>query len=172
MLEIGPVSQEAKGQRRGGIKLSWIGDDVTEILVQKYVVRLDSKLKFVPAAIDGCDAFEISFTKKVVLKDFDGSRFCVGVEIVRIVANHRAKISDRLGRKSVLVGGASHRLNVVGSLALARGLLHLFVRNVVARELMANDKAQTILRRQVPLVIGRKISQRTGIREVLRNHRI
>ena len=57
-------------------------------------------------------------------------------------------------------------------LALARGLLHLFVRNFVAREFVANDEAQAIVRRQVALVVDGKIAQRARVRVVLRNHGI
>ena len=122
--------------------------------------------------VDGCGSLEISLAKPIVLEDLDGSRIRVGVEIIRVVADHRAKISHRMGRKSVLVGGDSHGLNVVRSLALARGLLHLFVRNIVARDFVANDESQAIFRRQVALVVDRKIAQRAGIRIVLRNHGI
>ena len=85
-----------------------------------------------------------------------GVEFVVGVEIIRIVADHAAKIGHDMGRKCVLVGGDPHRLEVVRGLALARGLLHLFVRNIVARELMADDKAKAIVGRQVALDSGPK----------------
>ena len=72
----------------------------------------------------------------------------------------------------MLVGSDSHGLDVIRCLALAGSLLHLFIRNIVARELLAHDESQAIFRRQLALVIDRKIAQRARIRIVLRHHGI
>ena len=76
---------------------------------------------------DGDAALEISFAKPIVLENLDRRRIGVGVEIVRVVAHHPAKIGHHVGRKNVLVGDDSHRfksLHFVAaggwSLALAR----------------------------------------------------
>ena len=62
------------------------------------------------------------------------------------------------------------KLSAVLALRPAQPLLHLFVRNVVAREFVADDEAQAIVGREVALVMDRKIAQRARIRVVLRNH--
>jgi hypothetical protein len=56
----------------------------------------------------------------------------------------------------VLVGGDSHRLNVLGRLPLARRLLHLFVGEFVACQFVANDESQAIFWSYVAFVVARK----------------
>ena len=63
----------------------------------------------------------------------------------------------------MLVGDNPHRFDVVRRLSLARGLLHKFVGNIVARDLMADDEVQAIVRRQVALIMDRKIAQRARV---------
>ena len=73
LLEVRPVSLEAEGGRRAVIKSRRIRNNVVEVLMQEYVVRLDPKFPLVPAAVDGEGTFEISFAKRVVLKNLYGS---------------------------------------------------------------------------------------------------
>src|SRR5271169_5605400 len=130
LLEVRAAGQKTKGKGRAGIKLRWVGNVVVEVFVEESVVRLDSKLPFVSSMIHGDAALEIAFAKAIVLKNFDGSGFRVGVEIIGIVADHAAKIGDGMRGKSVFEGDDAHGLDVIRVLTLARGLLHEFVRDV------------------------------------------
>src|ERR1700722_15522363 len=133
-------------ERGGGarIELSRVGDDVVEVFVQKGVVRLHAKLEFVAPMIYRSGPLEISFAEPIVLKNFYWSRIRVGIEIICVVADHSTEINQRVRRKYVLVGSDSHRLDVIRRLALASGLLYLFIRNIVAREFVAYDESQAI----------------------------
>ena len=71
--EAGGKETERRGCAR--IKLSRVGDDVPEILIQKGIVRLDAKL--VAAMIYSDGFLEISFAKPIVLKHFDWSEFAL-----------------------------------------------------------------------------------------------
>src|SRR5450755_11945 len=136
LLKVGPVSQKVKVDRSVIVKLTGIGNVVAQVFVKKCVVRFETEFPLVPAMDNRSCAFEIRLAEGVLLEDFDGSRFRVGVETVGVIAAHHAKISGRVGRKAVLVGRDAHRLDVLGGLALARGLLYQFVRDIVARQLV------------------------------------
>src|SRR5277367_6788083 len=123
LLEVRAAGLKAKRKRRAVIKLRRIGNVVAEVFVQESVVRFNSKLPFVPPMIDGPGALEITFAKAIVLENFDGGGCRVGVEIIGIIADHAAKVGDRMRRKGVLVGDGAHGLDVIRVLKLARGLL-------------------------------------------------
>ena len=70
---------------------------ISEILIQKNIVGLQSDFPFVAAVNGGKRAFEISFAKPIVLKNLYRGRIRVGIEIICIVAHHHAKIGHHVG---------------------------------------------------------------------------
>ena len=94
--------------------------------------------------VDGRHALEIDFVEPIVLKENDGGRQCVGVEVVPVIAHHAAKVSDDLWREDVPVGDNPHGFEIVRILLLARrsfsharwiapGLLNKLVGKLVTR---------------------------------------
>src|ERR1700683_416660 len=49
LLQVRAIRQKAESRRRAGIKLRWVRNSVSEILVQKNIVGLDSEFPFVLA---------------------------------------------------------------------------------------------------------------------------
>src|SRR5579862_3395201 len=113
LLQIRAVGKEGEGWRGAVIKPGWIGDDVSEILVQESVVRFYSEFKFVAAMNRGDRALEISFVEEIVLKNLDGRGIWIRVEIVGVIANHAAQIGHYIPRKDMLVGNDPYRFDVV-----------------------------------------------------------
>ncbi len=72
----------------------------------------------------------------------------------------------------MLVGNDPHGFKVVAVLELPRGLLQLFVGDLIARESMADNQAQAVFRREFALVVQRKISGRAVVGVILGNHRV
>ena len=72
LLKVRAVARKGEGQGSARIELRVIGDEKTEILMQKRVVRFHSCLDFLPAMADGNAGFEISLIELIVLKDLDG----------------------------------------------------------------------------------------------------
>ena len=174
---------EGEVQRRAGVELRRVGDGVIEILVQEGVVRLDAHLPFIAAMVDGDHSLEITFVEPVVLKQNNRSGQSIGVEVIAVIAHHAAKIADHIGRENVPVGDRTHGFEIVGILLLARracghargiapGLLHDLVGKQIARQLIPGDEVDAVIGREVALVIGGKIADGSGVRVILRNHRI
>ena len=94
--------------------------------------------------------------KPVVLKDLDGGGVDIGIEMVRVVAHHAAKVGNHIGRKRVLIGDDAHRFKIIGVLKLRfrrlggvervgmRRLLNLLVGKLISRKLMPHDNAQSV----------------------------
>ena len=97
LFEIRAIGQKVEGSGRAGIKLGWIGDVESKVLIQESIVGLDSEFPFLAAVNGGNGAFEISFAKPIVLKNLYGSGIRVGIEIDGIVANHGVKIGHHMG---------------------------------------------------------------------------
>src|SRR3984957_6348607 len=96
LFEIGATGQKMERRRGAGIKLGWIGDVESKILIQDSTVGLDSEFPFLAAVNGGDSTFEISFAKPIVLKNLYGSGIRVGIEIDGIVANHGVKIDHHM----------------------------------------------------------------------------
>src|SRR5277367_356597 len=98
-------AREAERQRRIGIELRRVSDQVSEILVQKRVVRFNADFPLVPAVSNRDRSLEISLVEPIVLEQDDGCRKVIRIKVVGIVPNHPAKISDHIGRENMPVGG-------------------------------------------------------------------
>ena len=181
LARIGPW--EAERQGRVVVKLRGVGDDVIEILVQESIVRFDADLPFIPAVVDREHSLEIQLVKPVVLKQNDRSGQGIGIKVVGVVAHHAAKIADHIGREDVPVGGNGHGLEVVGILPLARrslglarriapSLLHDLVGNLVARQRVAHDEIDAVVRRQIALIVCGEIADGSAVGVVLRYYGI
>ena len=172
LFEVRAIRQKSKSKGRARIILRGIGDRVPEILVQEHIVRLRAELPFVVPVVDGNRTLEISLAKPVVLEHFHRRRIGVRIEIVRVLADHRPDVRDRVRRENVLVGSDPHRLEVIRVLPLPSCLLDELIWNLVARELVPHGQVEVIFGSQVPLEIDREITRRTRVRKIFRNHGI
>src|SRR5271166_1147567 len=167
LLEIWSITNKAEPSWRAGVELGGVGDDVGEFLVQENVVRLDTDLPLLFAAVDGNRSFEIRLGKVVALKGNDGRGQQIRRQAVGVVAKHASKIADNVRRENVLVGDDPDVFEDVAILPLASGLLHLLVRYVKAGQFVAVHQAQTIARGKVALIVTGEITQGPIVRIVL-----
>src|SRR5271165_50624 len=136
LLQVWPIAHKAERRRRSGVELRGIGDYVGEALVQEDVIRLDTDLPLLPAAVNGNRSFEISFGKAVALESNDGCGQQIRRQAVRVVAYHPSQVAHNVGREQMLIRDDSHVLVDVAILPLASGLLHLLVRYIKAGQFM------------------------------------
>ena len=73
LFEIRALAREGEGSGVSVVELGCIRDDVTEIFVQESVVGFDTDLPFIPSAVSGEACFDVTFTKPIVLENFDRS---------------------------------------------------------------------------------------------------
>ena len=97
LLEIGAVGDEREIGGSLGIKLSGVGDVVAEIFVEKDVVGFEAEFPLVAATGDGPRSLEVGFAKEILLEDLDGSGVGIGVKADVVVADHGAKVGERVG---------------------------------------------------------------------------
>ena len=104
LLKIGTAARAKVGwpwkieyDRRSRIETRRIGNRAGEVFVQKHIVRFDSDLPFVHAAMNGYIAFEVFFAEPVALKRNDGCRKRIGIQIIRILAHHAPQVPHNIG---------------------------------------------------------------------------
>jgi len=73
---------EGECNRRGGIKLRLIGDDVAEVLSELSEIDFETSFEFVAAAMIGGASLQILFVESAVLKSDDGRGLGIGLEAV------------------------------------------------------------------------------------------
>src|SRR4029077_8676913 len=94
------------------------GDEVAEVFVEKKIVGFEDGFSFVAVVMHGDGGVDISLFEVVAQEGSDGPGAAVGVEVVRVIAHHAANIGEDVRRKDVLVGRATHRLEIASGLEL------------------------------------------------------
>ena len=140
--------------------------------MKKKTVGFDSRLEFVAFVMNGDGGVEVSLSEVVVLKRHDGGGVWIGVEIVRVVADHASKIGEDVGRENVLISDDAHGLKVIGGLELASRLLNLLIGEFKAGKCVANAQSEMVFGREVAGEGEREISSGAAVGEIFRNHRI
>lgn len=161
---------EIEGTER--IELRGIGDVVAERFVEVSGVDFSAGFPFLAAAMNRDRRFDVGFAEATILKSDDGSGKRVGVESLRIIADHGAKIGEDVGGKSVLVGGEAEGFENGAILALRGGLLNEFVGDFEARKAVAEQKADAVLVREIALVTNGVIGVGAGVGEILEDGRV
>lgn len=142
---------------------------VAGVFVQKSIVALDANFPLMTPAIEGEACVEVAITEGIVLEHLDGSRFGVGVEVVGVVADHAVQVAYGIRGEEVLVGDNPDRLDIVGALGLACGLLDEFVGNIVSGDLMAHVHGELVVGCDFAAIVHGEVSEGPGVRVVLRH---
>ena len=135
------VFGKSETERSEGIKLGGVGDVIDEGFVDMRGVHFDAAFPFLAAVMDGNGGFDIEFAEAAVLESDDGGGERVGVQELRIVASHGAKIGEDVGGKGVLVKGETESFKDGTVLALRGGLLDEFVGDFETRNAVADEEA-------------------------------
>src|SRR5258707_4995097 len=124
------------------------------------------------AVMDRNGSVEVSLFEVVVLKRHDGRGVGVGIEVVGGIANHAAKVGEKIGRENVLIRDDAHGFEITGGLELAGGLLNLFIGKLEARKRVAHAKAEMVFGRERAGEGEHEIASGAAVSEVFWDNRI
>src|ERR1700689_4747190 len=113
LFEVRTSADESQGGRgiaaeRVTRARNWIrnltgGNDVAVVFVQKEIVEFEAGFPFVMAVVYRDRSIEVPLVEVVVLEYGDGPRKRIGIEVVRVAANHAAEIQQNIRRENVTV---------------------------------------------------------------------
>src|ERR1700751_3127567 len=135
-------------------------------------VRLYPNLPLMAVMMERQRSLEVALTKIIFLKNDDGRRLLIGIEVTRVVTHHAGEGDQCIGRDDVLLVGDPHSLKIVAVLPLAGLLLQKLIRDEEAGKLMTHVDAEAIPRGEVALISDGEVTEGSGIGEVFRDDRI